>query len=79
MFQPRPSRKSETDIQRTLSSHGEEEDRDGHQQQPGDLAGTAADPVDERADDEHEGVHADDVQADHGEDIGLVVAVVDTR
>ena len=35
----------------------------------------AADPVDQLADHQHERVHADDVQADHGEDVGLLVVV----
>ncbi len=55
----------------------EKQRRDSHQEKAGDLARTAADPIDQSTDDEHERVHADDVQADDGEDIGLVVAVVD--
>ena len=37
----------------------------------------AADPVDEVADDEHEPVHADDVDADDREDVAVLVAVAD--
>ena len=35
----------------------------------------AADPVDQLADHQHERVYPDDVQADHGEDVGLLVVV----
>ena len=36
-----------------------------------------SDAVDELADDEHEPVHPDDVEADDGEDVGLLVVVAD--
>ena len=56
---------------------GEPERRERHQQQAGDLARPAAELVDQLADHEHERVHADDVEADHGEHVRLVVPVVD--
>ena len=37
----------------------------------------AADAIDELTDDEHEPEHPDDVEADDGEDVGLLVVVPD--
>ena len=56
---------------------GEPERRDGHHREPADERDAAAEPVDQVADDEHEPVHADDVRADHREDVGLHVALAD--
>ncbi len=44
-----------------------------------DDGGPPPDPVDGCADHDHERVHADDVGADHREDVGLMVAVVERR
>src|SRR6185437_6258551 len=48
--------------------------RHGHEQQAHYERPSGSEPVDEVADDEHEAVHADDVDADHREHVVLVVA-----
>ncbi len=54
---------------------GQSERRDAHDRQTADERLAAADPLDQVADDEYEPVHADDMGADHREDVPLVVMV----
>ena len=56
---------------------GEHHRRHGHDRESPEKRGPPSSAIHERSDDEHERVHADDVQADDGEDVGLRVVVAD--
>ena len=76
-FQPSPSRNSETDVRRIDSTKASITVDTAMIAKPPQQRRPPPDPVDERPDDEHERVHADDVEADHGEDVGLCVVMAD--
>ena len=74
-LQPSPSPNSATPVAKSLATQTRLIVDAAHDREAADERLAAADPLDHVADDEHEPVHADDVRADHREDVVLAVAV----
>ena len=75
-FQPTPSPNSRIAVAKTESSHSSPIVDARHHREAADQRRWAPDLVDQRADDEHQRVHAQDVRADDREHGALVVVVV---
>ena len=76
-FQPSPSRKSDTDIEGMETTHASITVETAMTARPAMSERRRPTRSIELPDDEHEPEHPDDVQADHREDVGLLVLVAD--